>query len=89
MADQNVPPRGPWEDRGWTPGQHPTPDGYRDVHRSTPYAVQYQGQVDPGQPHAGYATQPAPRGPQWVGPEGLPAVVPPAGRHRTAPTGRR
>ncbi|MGN9804379.1 DUF1800 domain-containing protein [Micromonospora sp. L32] len=71
MADQNVPPRGPWEDRGWTAGQHPTPDGYRDVHRSTPYAVQYQGQVDPGQPHAGYATQPAPRGPQWVGPEGL------------------
>ncbi|GAB3181682.1 uncharacterized protein (DUF1800 family) [Micromonospora palomenae] len=70
MADQNVPPRGPWEDRGWTPGQHPTPDEYRDVHRSTPY-VQYQGQVDPGQPHAGYATQPAPRGPQWVGPEGL------------------
>ncbi|MEU5790938.1 DUF1800 domain-containing protein [Micromonospora purpureochromogenes] len=33
--------------------------------------MQYQGQVDPGQPHAGYATQPAPRGPQWVGPEGL------------------
>ncbi|WP_446210818.1 DUF1800 domain-containing protein [Micromonospora sp. IBSANI012] len=71
MADQNVPPRGPWEDRGWTAGQHPTPDEYRNVHRSTPYAVQYQGQVDPGQPHAGYATQPAPRGPQWVGPEGL------------------
>ncbi|SCF00074.1 Uncharacterized conserved protein, DUF1800 family [Micromonospora purpureochromogenes] len=71
MADQNVPPRGPWEDRGWTPGLHPTPDGYRHVHRSTPYAVQYQGQVDPGQPHAGYATQPAPSGPQWVGPEGL------------------
>ncbi|MER6593760.1 DUF1800 domain-containing protein [Micromonospora purpureochromogenes] len=71
MADQNVPPRGPWEDRGWTPGQHPTPDGHRDVHRSTPYAVQYQGQVDPGQPHAGYATQPASRGPRWVGPEGL------------------
>ncbi|SCG39084.1 Protein of unknown function [Micromonospora halophytica] len=25
MADQNVPPRGPWDDRGGNPGQHPGP----------------------------------------------------------------
>ncbi|MGK5442874.1 DUF1800 domain-containing protein [Micromonospora sp. URMC 105] len=71
MADQNVPPRGPWEDRGWTPGQHPTPDGYRDVHPSASYPTQYQGPAGSGQPYGGYPAPPAPRGPQWVGPEGL------------------
>lgn len=69
MADQNVPPRGPWDDRGWTAGQHPTPDDYRDVRPAASYPAQYQGPA--GQSYAGYSAPPAPRGPQWVGPEGL------------------
>ncbi|SCG48862.1 DUF1800 domain-containing protein [Micromonospora coxensis] len=55
MADQNVPPRGPWDDRGGNPGRHP-------------YAPQYQG---PGDLTPGYPAAPPARGPQWVGPEGL------------------
>ncbi|MBQ0905162.1 DUF1800 domain-containing protein [Micromonospora sp. U21] len=94
MADQNVPPRRPRDDRGWDGRQHHTSDGYGDHNASAPYGYDsphpYQGghpaQADPreqyadGYVHAGQPA-PAPRGPQWVGPEGLgrPAPSRPAG----------
>ncbi|MET7709306.1 DUF1800 family protein [Micromonospora sp. NPDC005413] len=94
MADQNVPPRRPRDDRGWDGRQHHSADGYGDPNASTPYGYDsphpYQGghpaQADPreqygdGYAHAGQPA-PAPRGPQWVGPEGLgrPAPARPAG----------
>ncbi|WBB67101.1 DUF1800 domain-containing protein [Micromonospora sp. WMMD812] len=80
MADQNVPPRRPRDDRGWDGRQHPTPGGYHDLTASARYGY------DAPDPHqGGYPTQddprtsytpvghpgPAPQGPQWVGPEGL------------------
>ncbi|MET7805216.1 DUF1800 domain-containing protein [Micromonospora chersina] len=59
MADLNVPPRRPRDDRGWDGFPHPHPDGYRD--NAMPYAA-------PG----GHATPAAPAsGPQWVGPDGF------------------
>jgi uncharacterized protein (DUF1800 family) len=89
MADQNVPPRRPRDDRGWDGRQHHTSDGYRDHTPSTPYGYDsshpYQGgfpaQADPREQYAGeYAhaghPAPAPRGPQWVGPEGLGRTAP-------------
>ncbi|MEH1169511.1 DUF1800 domain-containing protein [Micromonospora sp. CPCC 205539] len=94
MADQNVPPRRPRDDRGWDGRQHHTSDGYGDHNASAPYGYDspqgYQGgysaQADPREQYAdGYAHSgqqaPAPRGPQWVGPEGLgrPAPARPAG----------
>ncbi|WP_328419043.1 DUF1800 family protein [Micromonospora sp. NBC_00389] len=93
MADQNVPPRRPRDDRGWDGRQHHTSDGYGDHNPSASYGHDsphtYQGgypQADPreqyadGYAHAGHPA-PAPRGPQWVGPEGLgrPAPARPAG----------
>ncbi|MFF5055325.1 DUF1800 domain-containing protein [Micromonospora sp. NPDC000663] len=81
MADQNVPPRRPRDDRGWDGRQHHTADGYAEHTSSAPYGYDsphpYQGgypaQGDPREQYAdGYAQPaPAPRGPQWVGPEGL------------------
>ncbi|RQX40061.1 hypothetical protein DLJ57_16890, partial [Micromonospora chalcea] len=55
MADLNVPPRRPRDDRGWDGYQHPHPDGYRDPH-AAPYAGAHPG---------------AAPGPQWVGPDGF------------------
>ena len=55
MADLNVPPRRPRDDRGWDGYQHPHPDGYRDPHAA---------------PYAGAHPAAAP-GPQWVGPDGF------------------
>ncbi|SCE99268.1 Uncharacterized conserved protein, DUF1800 family [Micromonospora coriariae] len=83
MADQNVPPRRPRDDRGWDGRQHHTSDGYDSLH---PHQGGYPAQADPreqyadGYVHAGQPA-PAPRGPQWVGPEGLgrPALARPAG----------
>ncbi|MFI7427339.1 DUF1800 domain-containing protein [Micromonospora sp. NPDC049836] len=65
MAELNVPPRRPRDDRGWDGPHTPRPDGYRDLDAG-PY----------GGPHAGpgYAAYPAaagPQGGQWVGPEGF------------------
>ncbi|WP_320066827.1 DUF1800 domain-containing protein [Micromonospora sp. RTGN7] len=83
MADQNVPPRRPRDDRGWDGRQHPTPDGYPDHDTSAPNGpTGHQpnhpypgGQPVPATPYPGYAPAagpaPARRGPQWVGPEGL------------------
>ncbi|MFC3500632.1 DUF1800 domain-containing protein [Micromonospora krabiensis] len=79
MADQNVPPRRPRDDRGWDGRQHPTPGGYHEPTPSAPY-----GYVSPEAPHGGYPAQPdsraypgsAPRGPQWVGPDGLDRPAP-------------
>ncbi|MGN9775455.1 DUF1800 domain-containing protein [Micromonospora sp. H33] len=69
MADQNVPPRRPWDDRGWDGRPHP--EAYRDPYAPTPYAY------DTPQ-------SPAPQGPQWVGPNGFgPSTTPariPGGR---------
>ncbi|MCM0677399.1 DUF1800 family protein [Micromonospora phytophila] len=89
MADQNVPPRRPRDDRGWDGRQHPTSDGHRDSYASTPYGYEspYQGgypaQADPraSYAHAGHSAQPAASGPQWVGPDGFgrQAPVPPPG----------
>lgn len=59
MADQNLPPRRPRDDRGWDARQHPS-TGHRDPNASTPY-----GHPSP-HPHASGA-----RGPQWVGPDGF------------------
>ncbi|MGW3787766.1 DUF1800 domain-containing protein [Micromonospora chokoriensis] len=89
MADQNVPPRRPRDDRGWDGRQHHNADGYGDPNASAPYGYDspnpYQGgypaQGDPreqygeGYAHAGQPA-PGPRGPQWVGPEGLGRPVP-------------
>ncbi|MFI7608977.1 DUF1800 family protein [Micromonospora sp. NPDC049366] len=82
MADQNVPPRRPRDDRGWDGRPHPTPGGYHDRTPSTPY-----GYVSPESPQGGYPAQtdpraypghpgPAARGPQWVGPDGLDRPAP-------------
>ncbi|WP_410811180.1 DUF1800 domain-containing protein [Micromonospora sp. 067-2] len=86
MADQNVPPRRPRDDRGWDGRQHHTSDAYGDHNTSAPYGYEsphpYQGGYPAEQYTDGYANPghpaPAPRGPQWVGPEGL---------GRPAPTG--
>ncbi|MEV1145128.1 DUF1800 family protein [Micromonospora sp. NPDC049799] len=87
MADQNVPPRRPRDDRGWDGTQHPTSPAY-DGYTSTPYGYDspqqggYPPQTDPRGQYAqpGYAAQtgsrspyaqPAPQGSQWVGPQGF------------------
>ncbi|MGW3606195.1 DUF1800 domain-containing protein [Micromonospora sp. NPDC005161] len=79
MADQNVPPRRPRDDRGWDGRQHHTSDGYDSLHPQDGYPAQ----ADPREQYTdGYGQPaPAPRGPQWVGPEGLgrPALARPAG----------
>ncbi|MGS2615988.1 DUF1800 domain-containing protein [Micromonospora sp. LZ34] len=59
MADQNLPPWRPRDDRGWDARQHPS-TGHRDPNASTPY-----GHPSP-HPQALAA-----RGPQWVGPDGF------------------
>ncbi|WBC17257.1 DUF1800 family protein [Micromonospora sp. WMMA1998] len=56
MADLNVPPRRPRDDRGWDGYQHPHPDGYRDS--AAPYA-------------GGHPAPQSGAGPQWVGPNGF------------------
>lgn len=56
MADQNVPPRRPRDDRAWRP-PHPTPGGHRDPDATTPYAAT--------------RLLPA-YGARWVGPDGFP-----------------
>ncbi|MGC4804258.1 DUF1800 domain-containing protein [Micromonospora sp. DT233] len=74
MADQNVPPRSPRDDRGWDGRQHLTPDGHRDHDPSAPNGPTGHHPYPGGQPAPGYATAGAPparSGPQWVGPEGL------------------
>ncbi|SCL16683.1 Uncharacterized conserved protein, DUF1800 family [Micromonospora nigra] len=78
MADQNVPPRRPRDDRGWDAHQHPTTDGYHDPHASYGYGTP---PPHPADPRAAYAHPPAApaRGPQWVGPEGFGRTAPPAG----------
>ncbi|GHJ52353.1 hypothetical protein Nm8I071_16600 [Nonomuraea sp. TT08I-71] len=74
MADLNVPPRRPRDDRGWDGFPHPHPDGYRD--NAMPYA-------GPG----GHATPAAPAsGPQWVGPDGFAGGYPqPSGGYAQPP----
>ncbi|MER7892509.1 DUF1800 domain-containing protein [Micromonospora sp. NPDC094482] len=80
MADQNVPPRRPRDDRGWDAQQHPSSGGYQDLTASAPYGYDtphphqggYPAQADPRTSyHFAGQPDPAPRGPQWVGPEGL------------------
>ncbi|MFI7212865.1 DUF1800 domain-containing protein [Micromonospora maritima] len=77
MADLNVPPRRPRDDRGWDGYQHPHPDGYRDLDSAAPYA--------------GGHPAPAPQsaaGPQWVGPNGFaPAGHAPGGYAQPAAGG--
>ncbi|SCF43977.1 DUF1800 domain-containing protein [Micromonospora mirobrigensis] len=60
MADQNVPPRRPRDDRGWDGRQHPDPDAY---------GVPTAG--DPYRPAPAYPNPTVAPTPQWVGPEGL------------------
>ncbi|MFI5484722.1 DUF1800 domain-containing protein [Micromonospora echinaurantiaca] len=69
MADQNVPPRRPRDDRGWDVRQHPS-TGYRDPNASTPHG--YRSAHPGGQPE--YS-----RGPQWVGPDGFGQPTGPTG----------
>ncbi|MGW1057825.1 DUF1800 family protein [Micromonospora rubida] len=83
MADQNVPPSRPRDDRGWDGRQHPAQDGYHDHGTSVPYGPTGQQPNHPhpdahpapaGGPYPGHAPAapgPAQRGPQWVGPDGL------------------
>ncbi|MEU4378273.1 DUF1800 domain-containing protein [Micromonospora echinofusca] len=68
MADQNVPPRRPRDDRGWDGRQYPA----ADAHPSTPYGHEARS-PHPADPRGQYAHagQPAARGPQWVGPDGF------------------
>ncbi|MDO3701764.1 DUF1800 domain-containing protein [Micromonospora sp. C28SCA-DRY-2] len=66
MADQNVPPRRPWDDRGWDARQHPS-TGYREPDASTPHG------------HRSLQPEYPPRGPQWVGPDGFGQPTGPAG----------
>ncbi|MEV1330696.1 DUF1800 family protein [Micromonospora costi] len=80
MADQNVPPRRPRDDRGWAATPHTTPGGYGDP---APYGYDAPLPDSGGYPIAAdprtsspYAGQPAPRGPRWVGPEGLGRTAP-------------
>ncbi|MBM0235633.1 DUF1800 domain-containing protein, partial [Micromonospora sp. STR1_7] len=75
MADQNVPPRRPRDDRGWDGRQHHNADGYAEHNSSAPYGYDsphpYQGgysaQADPREQYGdGYAQPaPAPR-PAWA-----------------------
>ncbi|MEU6074786.1 DUF1800 domain-containing protein [Micromonospora sp. NPDC047074] len=73
MADQNVPPRQPWDDRGGdgrrypaTGGHAPSPYGH-----DTPPRRQDGQPVGPPGPYAHPGQSAAARGPQWVGPEGF------------------
>lgn len=68
MADQNVPPRRPRDDRGWDGRQYPA----ADAHPSTPYGHEARS-PHPADARGQYAHagQPAARGPQWVGPDGF------------------
>ena len=103
MADQNVPPRRPRDDRGWDGRQHPTSDGYGDPHASAPYGYDrahpdqgggYPAQADPREQYGdGYAPagQPAPARAGRSGSARRVSAAPalrPAGRHRTAHPGR-
>ncbi|WP_328344106.1 DUF1800 domain-containing protein [Micromonospora sp. NBC_00421] len=65
MADQNVPPHRPRDDRGWDGRRHPAADGYP--------TVSYDAPGHPAASHGEHGYPPAgvSRGPQWVGPEGL------------------
>ncbi|WFE57343.1 DUF1800 domain-containing protein [Micromonospora sp. WMMD712] len=85
MADQNVPPRRPRDDRAWDGRQHPSPDAYREHGPSTAYGptghqpgqLPYHQAPYPGRPQPAYPTvaaadhDAARRGPRWVGPDGL------------------
>ncbi len=64
MANQNVPPHRPWDDRGWDGRPHP--DTHHEQYRPAPY--------DYDAPQS-----PAPQGPQWVGPNGFGATAPAPG----------
>ncbi|RKN50962.1 DUF1800 domain-containing protein [Micromonospora endolithica] len=91
MADQNVPPRRPRDDRGWDGPQHPSSPAY-DGHASAPYGYDTPpqgGYPAPNDPHGQYGhpgygnpyappTPQSPPGPQWVGPQGFgyPAQAP-------------
>ncbi|MFG1777110.1 DUF1800 family protein [Micromonospora sp. NPDC049051] len=84
MADQNVPPRLPRDDRGWDGRQYPGADRHRDSHAPTPYghdarAPHQSGHAPDPQGRYANAGQPPARGPQWVGPEGF-------GRQAAAPS---
>ncbi|WP_432954948.1 DUF1800 family protein [Micromonospora haikouensis] len=59
MADQNVPPRRPRDDRAWDGRQDPSPDAYREHGPSTAYGPTGH---EPGQPP--YHQSPYPAGPQ-------------------------
>lgn len=61
MADLNVPPRRPRDDRGWDGYQHPHPDGYRDPHAPHPGAHPAQGPQWVG-PNGFAPAAPAPAG---------------------------
>ncbi|KAB1095318.1 DUF1800 domain-containing protein, partial [Micromonospora aurantiaca] len=61
MADLNVPPRRPRDDRGWDGYQHPHPDGYRDPHAPHPGAHPAQGPQWVG-PNGFAPAPPAPAG---------------------------
>ncbi|MGC5334781.1 DUF1800 domain-containing protein [Micromonospora sp. DT62] len=77
MADQNVPPRQPRDDRGWDGRQYPAAgDGHRGTYAPTPYghdarAPHQGGHPEDTQSQYAHAGHPAARGPQWVGPEGF------------------
>ncbi|MEU8025190.1 MULTISPECIES: DUF1800 family protein [Micromonospora] len=59
MADQNVPPRRPRDDRAWDGRQDPSPDAYREHGPSTAYGPTGH---EPG--HPPYHQAPYPAGPQ-------------------------
>ncbi|RZU77407.1 uncharacterized protein (DUF1800 family) [Micromonospora kangleipakensis] len=69
MADQNVPPRRPRDNRGWDGRQHPTSDGYRDLDHATTYgpAAGYGGPAG----YPGGTTTLSGQGSRWVGPDGF------------------
>ncbi|MFI6158547.1 DUF1800 domain-containing protein [Micromonospora haikouensis] len=73
MADQNVPPRRPRDDRAWDGRQDPSPDAYREHGPSTAYGPTGH---QPGQPP--YHQAPYPAGPQPGRPQSAyPTVVDP------------
>ncbi|MFI2666002.1 DUF1800 domain-containing protein [Micromonospora carbonacea] len=85
MADQNVPPRRPRDDRAWDGRQDPSPDAHREHGPTTAYGptghqpgqLPYHQAPYPGRPQPAYPTvaaaghDAARRGPRWVGPDGL------------------
>ncbi|MEE3918038.1 hypothetical protein V2I01_03430 [Micromonospora sp. BRA006-A] len=83
MADLNVPPRRPRDDRGWDGYQHPHPDGYRDPH-AAPHPALTPPRARSG---SGRTASPPPRRPRRLPqPAGYPQPAatpnPPAGTAR-------